>query len=47
MKKTTQPKQQKRKLVLDRESIKKLDEQSLEKVVGGGSCLQWPPLAES
>ena len=44
---TTQLKQSKRKLVLNREEIRKLDEQDLEKVVGGGSCLQWPPPAAS
>jgi bacteriocin-like protein len=34
-------------LKLNKETIKKLDEKDLKKVVGGGSCLEWPPPAAS
>ena len=30
-------------LKLNKDTLKKLDEQGLEKVVGGGSCLPTPP----
>jgi hypothetical protein len=34
-------------LKLDKDTIKKLDEHGLTKVVGGTSCLPWPPPAVS
>ena len=45
MKKDTKS-QNKRKLELNRETIRKLDENDLKKVIGGGSsCLPPPPAA--
>jgi hypothetical protein len=32
-------------LKLNKDTIKKLEEKGLEKIVGGGSCLETPPAA--